>query len=42
MFSGLIVQANKGQWVVVHERFPVKNCTVHKTMIELVVFGKTS
>lgn len=40
MFSGLIVQANKGQWVIVHESFPVKNCAVHKTMIELVVLER--
>lgn len=37
MFNVLIVQANKVQWVIVHERFPEKDCTVHKTMMELVV-----
>lgn len=38
VFNGLIVQANKGQWViVVHEYFPVKNCTMCKNIIELMV-----
>lgn len=40
MFNSLIVQANKGHRVVVHERFPVKNCAVHKATIELVVLER--
>lgn len=40
MFNGRLVQANKGHGVVVHERFPVKNCAVHKTTIELVVLER--
>lgn len=39
MFSG-IIQANKGQWVIAHEHFPVKNSNVHKTMIQLVVLER--
>lgn len=40
VFNSLTVQANEGQWVVVHECFPLKNCTVHKTMTELVVLER--